>query len=194
MAAWQQFSGHIATNTATYVTLALAVAAVSAGVSVALLVRMKSIVRPLARIREGGEDAGQIVAGIATSVEVAERELARLSDDLRSHVEASRAFVHHVGLVRYDAFEGVGGNQSFSLCLLDRDLNGVILSCLTGKNIARSYAVTVTGGTPSRQLGDEEGRAMNEALSVEPAQRVEGGESVASIESSEPSESSTPAA
>lgn len=169
MGIWQQLSGHIATHLATYVTLTVVVAVLSAAASVAMFVRMRAITRPLSRVREGGEDAAQILAGVAASVEEAERVLDRLDADFRAHVEASTAFIRHVGLTRYDALPGIGGGQSFSLCLLDGGRNGVILTCLTGKNFTRSYAVTVAAGTPSRELGEEELRAMEEALSSETA-------------------------
>lgn len=166
MSIWQQLSGHIAAHTAAYVAATIAVAVLSAAVCAFVFVRMRGVMRPLARVREGGEDAAQILAGVAATVEDAERALERLGTDFRAHVEASSASLRHVGLTRYDALPGIGGAQSFSLCMLDERRSGVILTCLTGKNFTRSYAVTVSAGTPSRELGEEEVRAMEEALSA----------------------------
>jgi hypothetical protein len=74
-----------------------------------------------------------------------------------------RAF-SSIGLVKYNAFEDIGGMQSYSLCLLTREKNGVILTNLVGRNSTRGYALEVTEGNPSRKLSDEEQRALETAL------------------------------
>ena len=92
---------------------------------------------------------------------------------MRSIAE-SRACVRYVGLVRFDAFGDIGGQQSYSVCLLDAEKNGVLLTYLTGRNSTRSYAVPIAGGGTSRELSDEEKRALREALSdktPEPGER-----------------------
>jgi hypothetical protein len=166
MSIWQQLTSHIAANAAAYITASLALSTASVVVSFFLFLGIRRLYRPLSIIRRAGDDAGSIVTGVAASVENIEATMSRLEDEFRTHVEASRSFVRHVGLLRYDAFTEVGGNQSFSLCLLDDNRSGVILTYLTGKNFTRSYVVTVTDGTPSRELGEEEMSALNQAVSV----------------------------
>ena len=78
----------------------------------------------------------------------------------------SRSSIKQSALVRYDAFDDIGGQQSFSLCLLDGHKNGYILTYLTGRNSTRSYAVRVEKGRASRQLSDEESQAFVEAISA----------------------------
>ena len=70
----------------------------------------------------------------------------------------------NLGLVKYNAFEDIGGNQSYSLCLLTREKNGFILTNLVGRNSTRGYALEVTGGVPSRKLSDEEQEALDTAV------------------------------
>ena len=165
MNVWQQLSGHITTYAPAYVMLALGLAGVSIAVSITLMTRLSAVTRPLARFGEAGDDPARAIAAIAAGIEGVEGTLADLSTKLNAHVEESRGFIRYMGLSRYDAFEEVGGNQSFSLCLLDHQQNGVIMTYLTGKNFTRSYAVTITGGRPSRELGEEEIRAMKAAVS-----------------------------
>ena len=69
-----------------------------------------------------------------------------------------------VGLVKYNAFEDIGGMQSYSLCLLTRKKNGFILTNLVGRNSTRGYALEVTDGNPSRKLSEEEQKALETAL------------------------------
>ncbi len=69
-----------------------------------------------------------------------------------------------IGLIKYNAFEDIGGMQSYSLCLLTREKNGLILTNLVGRNSTRGYALEVSDGNPSRKLSEEEQRALETAL------------------------------
>jgi ABC-type multidrug transport system fused ATPase/permease subunit len=69
-----------------------------------------------------------------------------------------------IGLIKYNAFEDIGGMQSYSLCLLTREKNGVILTNLVGRNSTRGYALEVSDGDPSRKLSEEERKALETAL------------------------------
>lgn len=66
-----------------------------------------------------------------------------------------------VGLVRFNPFRQLGGNQSFSLALLDEESNGVVLSALHSKDSTRIYAKPVVGGKEADYtLSDEEKEAV----------------------------------
>jgi hypothetical protein len=69
-----------------------------------------------------------------------------------------------VGLLRYDAFEDVGGRLSFSCALLDEHGNGVVLTSINGRQETRVYAKPVTAGTSSYNLSSEEGEAIRQAM------------------------------
>jgi len=51
-----------------------------------------------------------------------------------------------IKLMRYNPFPGVGGEQSFLLCLLDRDNSGVIITSLHTPSQTRIYAKPVREG------------------------------------------------
>lgn len=74
--------------------------------------------------------------------------------------------VQGVGFVRYSAFEDTGGDQSFSLALVDADGDGVVLSALYGRDATRVYAKSVDGWTSSRTLAREEVQALEEAQRI----------------------------
>ena len=76
-----------------------------------------------------------------------------------------RGCIQHFGLVRYDAFGDVSGQQSFSLALLDADRNGAVISGLFSRADSRCYGKAVIAGTPEQTLSEEEQRALNTALS-----------------------------
>ncbi|MGD2104706.1 MAG: DUF4446 family protein [Anaerolineae bacterium] len=73
--------------------------------------------------------------------------------------------VQGVGFVRYSAFEDTGGDQSFSLALVDGEGDGVVLSALYGRDATRVYAKPIENWASSRVLAQEEEQALSEARS-----------------------------
>lgn len=92
-------------------------------------------------------------------------EVSRRVESLESRMEVSK---RHMGLVRYDAFEDVGGNQSFALALYDDDGNGAVLSSIIGRSEARVYCKPLVNGRSERSLSQEEQRAIREAKTAGP--------------------------
>lgn len=70
----------------------------------------------------------------------------------------------HIGLVKYDAFDDVGGNQSFALALIDDDGNGVVINSVVGRMDCRVYAKPILKGASERTLSQEEERAIRDAM------------------------------
>lgn len=67
------------------------------------------------------------------------------------------------GLVRYDAFDDVGGEQSFAFALYDEEGDGVVINSIVGRTDCRVYAKPLAGGQSERALSQEEQRAIREA-------------------------------
>ncbi len=69
-----------------------------------------------------------------------------------------------VGLVKYDAFHQMGGQLSFSLCLLDERDNGFIINSVHSTEGCYVYTKEIKAGTSALDLGDEEAEALEIAL------------------------------
>ena len=69
-----------------------------------------------------------------------------------------------VGIVKYDAFNQMGGQLSFSLALLDENDNGFILNSVHSTDGCYSYTKEVKNGTCEISLGDEEKKALDIAM------------------------------
>lgn len=80
--------------------------------------------------------------------------------------------VQNVGLLRYDAFEDVGGRLSFSCAMLDDRGSGVVLTSINGRQETRVYAKPIAEGRSSYNLSSEEEEAIRQALAA-PAEAVE---------------------
>jgi hypothetical protein len=77
-----------------------------------------------------------------------------------------RGSIRNVALLRYDAFEDVGGRLSFSFALLDDEGTGVVLTSINGRQETRVYAKPITDGRSSYNLSEEEDEAIRQALAA----------------------------
>lgn len=69
--------------------------------------------------------------------------------------------IHRVGTLRFNPFRDLGGDQSFSVALLDGNNNGVILSSLYSRDGVRVYAKAINAGQSIKYpLTEEEKEAI----------------------------------
>ena len=80
--------------------------------------------------------------------------------------ELLRDSVSRVAVVRYDAFEDMGGALSFSAAMLDERGDGVVMSAINGRSETRTYAKAIHGATSEHHLSDEEEAAVRQAMSA----------------------------
>lgn len=78
--------------------------------------------------------------------------------------EDAFAHVQKVGLIRFNPFDEMGGDHSFSLTLLDGKDNGLILTGLHSRDRTRVYTKTIKNGKSDISLSKEEKIALNKAL------------------------------
>ena len=87
------------------------------------------------------------------------------SNTLESRLQLA---LKHVGLIRYRAYEDMGGDQSFALAILDDAQSGVVLSGLHGRSGDRVFAKPVQAGRSSYALSQEEQLAIAQAAGAGP--------------------------
>jgi len=75
--------------------------------------------------------------------------------------------IQKVGLVRFNPFSETGGNQSFSLALLDGEDSGFVITSLHSREITRTYAKEVSKSKQEGyELSVEEKRAVKSAKKI----------------------------
>jgi len=143
------------------------VAVAAAGVAVlsfALAVRSMTKVRRLRRAIR----VMQASTGAEVTIDDAEDVVRRLTD-IGKRVDdldvVARLAVQHVGLVRFDAFEDMGGHLSFAAAMLDAQGDGFILTSINGRQETRIYAKPIERGASHYHLSDEEQEAIRRAIS-----------------------------
>lgn len=72
--------------------------------------------------------------------------------------------ISYVGVVAYDAFGNITGNQSRSIALLSQRGDGLVITLLTARSETVFYAKEINGGKGVEELSPEEVAAVNRAL------------------------------
>ena len=81
--------------------------------------------------------------------------------ELRRSVDAK---YEKTGIVRYDAFQEMGGNLSFALTLLDGHNNGWILNVMHSREGCYTYLKEVVNGESYMELSEEEAKSLDQAV------------------------------
>jgi hypothetical protein len=143
----------------------------AAGALIALAVAL-AVWRALRHVRSGQRVL--LGGGTADLVDFAVSLQARI-DDLHRAVDEVAAGLARVdrrvdgslsklSIVRYDAYEGTGGQQSASAAFLDATRTGIVLSAIQGRDYARIYMKELDRGRAAVALSPEETQAVERAM------------------------------
>lgn len=86
--------------------------------------------------------------------------------DIRLLYKRLASTFQKVGIVKYDAFNQMGGQLSFSLALLDENNSGFILNCVHSTEGCYSYTKEIRNGSCDISLGEEEREALDIAMDI----------------------------
>ena len=85
-------------------------------------------------------------------------------DQIRINNKNMRASFQKFGMVKYNAFKGMGGNLSFAFALLDYTNTGFILNSVHSREGCYLYLKLVDRGQTEISLGNEEKEPLEQAL------------------------------
>ena len=92
-----------------------------------------------------------------------ENNFEKLSQDLENFKKESQLSLQKVGIVRFNPFSEVGGDQSFSIALLDGNDDGVVITSLYSREGNRIYGKPIKAGQSEYSLSKEEKEAIEKA-------------------------------
>ena len=84
--------------------------------------------------------------------------------DIKTLFKNMEGAYQKMGLVKYDAFNQMGGQLSFCLALLDENNNGFIINSVHSTEGCYSYTKEIKHGESSIDLGKEEAEALSMAM------------------------------
>lgn len=86
--------------------------------------------------------------------------------DIRTIYKNMESVFQKIGIIKYDAFNQMGGKLSFCLALLDENNNGFILNSVHSAEGCYSYTKEIKKGECRLELGEEEKQALYMAMGV----------------------------
>lgn len=113
---------------------------------------------------KGGRDLEDVILGQIEKNKELEQAVISLKDMDQRIINALSYAVQKVGVVRFNPFGEVGGNQSFAVAFLDNYNTGVIMLSLYSRDGVRIYAKPIKSGKSEYQLSKEEEQALQIAM------------------------------
>ena len=92
-----------------------------------------------------------------------EAKLEQTNEELNGLKKHMQGALSRVGITRFNPFREIGGDQSFSIALLDDRRNGVVITSYYGRE-HRIYAKAIQNGVSEHELTEEEKEAVNQAI------------------------------
>jgi Protein of unknown function (DUF4446) len=151
---------------------ALAVATAAAGLALIALVACIWISRRLSRMHSaqavvlgsGQRDLLDFAISLQARIDDLHRAVDEVAAGLSRVDRRVDGSVTNTAVVRYDAYEGTGGQQSASLALLDSTRTGTVVTAIQGRDYARIYVKDLDRGRSSVALSPEEQEAVERAM------------------------------
>ena len=86
----------------------------------------------------------------------------------RDHDVRIDGTLSRVGVVRFDAYQDLGGRQSTAVAFLNSQGNGVVITTVVSRDFARMYVKLLKDGQPDIPLAPEEKEAVDQARGAGP--------------------------
>ena len=119
--------------------------------------RMKKILGGLRPSGDAGED-------LLRRTMYLEARMEEMAPRLATAEATAVTSIQKVGFVRFNPFQDTGGDNSFSVALLDQKNNGIVLSSLYKRERTNIYAKEVKAGATHIPLSDEEKNVLEIAI------------------------------
>lgn len=135
----------------------------------ALSVIFYRLLRHYQRLTKGitPTDLKSVLEKLLTGFESQAKKNEVLAKELEKLAKEGLNYIQKVGLVRFNPFAETGGNQSFSLAVLDEHDNGFVISSLHSREATRLYAKSVKKGQPvDFKFSTEEKQAIKKAKKI----------------------------
>ncbi|NLC44149.1 MAG: DUF4446 family protein [Clostridiales bacterium] len=149
------------------ITLAAAILSLISFILLAYnLMRTNKIMRKYKRLMRGVDNKNLEIM-LYKHLDALEAGMSKIDDLDQSYSALNkrlRRSIQNVGVIRYNAFDGMGSDQSFSLALLDENSDGFVLTSLYGRNASTTFAKPIKGMQSSYPLSDEEKKAIEQAF------------------------------
>ncbi len=118
------------------------------------------------KIKGDPEALEEVVAKQEQAIKELDKDIFELFNISNQINELAFRGLHKVGVVRFNPFKEIGGDQSFAIALLNGKNSGVVVSSLYTREGTRVYSKSILAGKSEKHpLTEEEERAIKIAIS-----------------------------
>lgn len=110
-----------------------------------------------------GESLEDIILGRFDEIDKLKKSDVKKTKALNDIIENLDMAYQKVGIIKYDAFNEMGGKLSFALALLTKENDGFILNAVHSREGCYTYIKEIVKGESYIPLADEEQQALEEA-------------------------------
>lgn len=111
-----------------------------------------------------GANLERMMIGCIDSIKAINNENEKIWAETKEIKDLLQRAVTRMAIVRFRAFEDMGGDLSYAVAMLDSNNNGVIMSSIFAREDSRSYAKPIVNGQSTYALTKEEEEALQQAL------------------------------
>ncbi|MCD8300765.1 MAG: DUF4446 family protein [Clostridiales bacterium] len=148
------------------ITILAAVVVVLIVLVIVTLVRMRNLRERYDEFMEGKN--GQSLENVLLDRIQQMEALSASEEENKKQISIMMEHFNHtfqkVGMVKYNAFNEMGGKLSFSLALLNRNNDGFIINAMHSREGCFTYVKEIVAGKSVIMLSEEEGEALQMAL------------------------------
>jgi hypothetical protein len=149
------------------VILPLAVAFIWLGILSYFVLDSRSFFKSLFP-KSGERDIRKKFEEITKLVQRSNKDFSDLSGKLEKIEKHGWGFISRMEMIRYNPYDDTGGDQSFSLALLDKSGSGVVVTSLHSRSNTRVFAKPVVLGKANKySFSKEEEEVVKKAMSQE---------------------------
>jgi hypothetical protein len=107
-------------------------------------------------LRYDGRNLEAEIKAIESKLDLSEHKSTEIEAIIKEYIQLGRSAIQKIGFQKFDAYEDMGGSQSFVLALLDFENNGVIISSIHNRAMTRMYGKRIIAGKADVELAKEE--------------------------------------
>ena len=133
---------------------------------ISTMVQLKSLTRKYDYFMRGkdAESMEEIILNLSDEIKELKSQDRANKDVMRTLSKNVKGSYQKFGMVKYNAFKGMGGNLSFAFAMLDQNNTGFILNSVHSREGCYLYMKEVDRGQTDVVLGNEEQEALEQAL------------------------------
>ena len=129
-----------------------------------LYIKQQSVFR-LFTARINKKDLKALLELIDSKLNNQHEEIKTLHLGLEKHKDTSKKNIQKYALIRFNPFDDTGGDQSFTMSLLNADNEGFVVTSLHSRDLTRVYAKEIRQKNgPKQDFSKEEQEAIAQAM------------------------------